>query len=137
MIETSFMTNKQFEKMMDEMIEFTAENISEEEEMRQKKSIEETLKKISTMLSSKGFERKCKEQAKKYGVNEKYIKNTYAGTILNKIGEVTGNIIEFVGEAFCYLVRLVSYVLQKIMDFAVSALSKLVNILTSTNEAII
>lgn len=137
MIETSFMTNKQFEKMMDEMIEFTAENISEEEEMRQKKSIEETLKKISTMLSSKGFERKCKEQAKKYNVSERVVKNIYSRKILNKIGEVTGNIIEFVGEAFCYLVRLVSYVLQRIMDFAVSALSKLVNILTSTNEAII
>lgn len=130
------MTEQQMEQLMDEMADFTAEQLSKEEEIVQKAKLSETLKKVIFMLRSKDFTRKCKEDAKKYGVNEAFVKNAYASRILNNIGEGTSIVITGIGEAFNYLVRLLSFVLQKIMDFAVSAIVKLVNFVTLRKEAI-
>lgn len=122
--------DKEMEKMIGEMADFTAEELSKEQENKERVKIKETLSKLNSMLSSKAFARKCKAQAKKYGVSEKMVKNVYASKILDSIGENTSVVIETLGEAFNYLVRLIAYVLQKVMDFAISALVKLVNIIT-------
>lgn len=124
------MDDKSVEEMIDSMADFTAEQMSKSDEFKERVKLKDTLRKLNTMLGSKAFERKCKEQGKKYGVSSRFIKNAYATKILDSIGEGSNVTIETIGEAFNYLVRLVSYVLQKVMDFAVSALKKLVNILT-------
>lgn len=133
------MDDKQFEDLIQEMADFSAEytaeeQTSKEEEARQRAEFHETLGRVRDMLSSKAFQRKCKEQAKKYGVSEKHIKNVYAAKVLNKIGLTGTALLEVMAEAFNYLVRFVSYVLQRIMDLAVSVLCKLVNILTFRKE---
>lgn len=137
MIETQFMTETQFDKLMEEMIDFTAETVAKEDAETEKLSLMRSLEKISNMLASKEFHRKCKEQAKVYDVKPSFIKNLYAIKIINAIGDSIGITIRFIGDVFNYLVRLVAHVLQNIMNFAVSALTKLVNIITSANEAII
>lgn len=124
------MDDKAVEEMIDSMADFTAEEMSKSDEFKERVKLKDTLRKLNTMLGSKAFERKCKEQGKKYGVSSRFIKNAYATKILDSIGEGSNVTIETIGEAFNYLVRLVSYALQKVMDFAVSALKKLVNILT-------
>lgn len=124
------MDDKTVEEMIDSMADFTAEQMSKSDEFKERVKLKDTLRKLNTMLGSKAFERKCKEQGKKYGVSSRFIKNAYATKILDSIGEGSNVTIETIGEAFNYLVRLVSYALQKVMDFAVSALKKLVNILT-------
>lgn len=124
------MNDKQFEDIMEEMVDFTAESISNEDESKKKIALKGTLSRIRDVLKSKSFNRKCKEKAKMYDVNDKLIKNAYALGILNKIGETTGLLIEVTGEAFNYLIRLISFVIQKVMDIAVSSVTSLVNILT-------
>lgn len=124
------MNDKAIEEIIDNMAEFTAEEISKSDEAREKIKLSETLNKFNSMLRSRAFERKCKEQGKKYGVSSKFIKNAYATKILNSVGEGAGVSIETIGEAFNYLIRFVSYLIQKVMDIAVSVLTKLVNIIT-------
>ena len=122
--------DKQFEEMMNEMIDFTAETLSEKEVMEQKLKLRDTLVKFKLMLSSSEFQRKCKDQSNKYNINDKLIKNMYAQNILNTIGESIGIVIEVVGEAFDYLVRFIGYILQKVMDITVAVLTKIVNVVT-------
>lgn len=124
------MDEKILEEVIDNMADFTAEEMSKSDEYKERLKLKDTLKKLNSMLGSKAFERKCKEQGKKYGVNSKFIKNVYATKILDAIGENSGVVIETIGEAFNYLVRFISYALQKVMDFAVSALTTLINIIT-------
>lgn len=128
------MGEKQMEQMIEEMADFTAETLSAEQEKKQRVKLCDTLKKFNSMLGSRNFTRKCKDKAKQYGVNEKFIKNAYAMKILNAIGESTGTVLETVGEAFNYLIRLIGYAIQKVMDITVSALTKLVNIVTFRKE---
>lgn len=123
-------SDKQFENMMNEMVDFTAETLSEEEVVKRKLKLKDTLYRFKDMLSSSEFKRKCKAQSKKYGVNDKLIKNMYAQNILNTIGESIGVVIEVVGEAFDYLVRFIGYIIQRVMDVTVSILTKLVNAVT-------
>lgn len=124
------MNEQQFEHIMSEMADFTAETLSREEAHKRKLELRETLIKFKNMLKGSEFRRKCKAQAKQYGVPESMVRNVYARNLLDKIGGTAGVMIEVVGEVFNYLVRLVSYVIQKIMDIAVSALTTLVNIVT-------
>lgn len=128
------MTEQNFEQLIGDMADFTAETLSAEQEERERARLTDTIKKVSEMLRGKSFSRKCKEQAKAYGVNERMIKNVYASSILNAIGETTGVALEIVGEAFNYLTRFISYILQKVMDFTIGLLTKIVNVITFRKE---
>lgn len=128
------MTEQNFEQLIGDMADFTAETLSKEQEEKEKVKLADTIKRVSEMLRGKSFSRKCKEQAKAYGVNEKIIKNSYALSILNAIGNTTGVVLEIVGEAFNYLVRFIAFVLQRIMDFTVGILTKIVNAITFRKE---
>lgn len=130
------MTNidNNFENMIDEMADFTAETLSKEEETKQRMELRGTLSRVADMLRSKSFSRKCKDQAKKYGVSEKHIKNMYAANLLDKLGAGINVTAELIGEAFNYLVRFIGYVLQRVMDIAVSVIHKVVNVVTFRRE---
>lgn len=122
----------EFEELIGDMADFTAETLTSEQE--EKAKLTDTIEKVSQMLKSKDFTRKCKEKAKEYGINEKVVKNAYACNILNAIGKTTGVVLEIVGEAFNYLVRLLAFVLQRVMDFTVDILTKIVNAITFRKE---
>jgi hypothetical protein len=122
------MTEKDMETMIGDMADFTAEQLSKEEEAKKKLEMTHVLTRFRDMLRGKEFARKCKEDSKKYGVNPSIIKNMYASQLMDKIADTTGVVVEIVGEAFTYLLRLITYVLSKIADISVSALTKLVNI---------
>ena len=124
------MTDLEMENMMYDMADFTAETLSKEETYEKKIELKSSLERFVQMLRSKSFARKCKNESKKYGVNEKFIKNIYAQKILNNLADGTGMVIETFGEAFNYLLRFVSYIIQRAVDITVSALVKLVNLVT-------
>ena len=124
------MTDLEMEKMMNNMADFTAETLSKEGAYEKKIELKNSLDRFIQMIRSKSFARKCKNESKKYGVNEKFIKNLYAQKILNNLADGTGMVIKTFGYAFNYLVRFVSYIIQRIVDFAVCALVELVNLVT-------
>lgn len=128
------MTEPDFEQLIGDMADFAAETLSAEQEEKERARLTDTIRKVSEMLRGKSFSKKCKEQAKSYGVNERMIKNVYASSVLNAIGETTGVVLEIVGEAFNYLTRFISFVLQRVMDFTVSLLTKIVNVITFRKE---
>lgn len=127
----------EFEELIGDMADFTAETLAKEksqEVQKEKAKLTDTMQEVSKMLRSKDFTRKCKEKAKCYGVSEKAIKNIYACNILNTIGNTTGVVLEIVGEAFNYLVRLISFAIQRAVDFTLDVLTKIVNAITFRKE---
>lgn len=131
------MTVSEMEKMMESMTDYTAEKLSEEESNKKKIELKSTLKRFNDMLHSRNFARKCKREAKVYGVNEKFIRNLYAQKILNGLADGVGMATETFGEAFNYLIRFISYVLQGVADFTVSSLNKVINVITIRKEVVL
>lgn len=105
-----------------------------EEEIKEKKGIvleaESILNTFKGYITGAKFDKQCETAAKKHGVDKKIVKNKVVAGFLSTIANILGLTITIVGDVIMSAVNFIAFIINKILDFAVDNLLKLINLLT-------
>lgn len=88
------------------------------------------LEKFKEYVTSNKFDKKCETAAKKHGVKKDIVKNKVIAGFLGTIANVLGLSITLIGDVIMSAVNFIGFIINKILEFAVDNLKKLITLLT-------
>lgn len=88
------------------------------------------LDKFKKYITSEKFDKACESSAKKHGVKKNIVKNKMISGFLGTIADTLGLTISIAGDIILGAVGFISTIIEKIVEFAVDSLLKLVSVLT-------
>lgn len=106
----------------------------EDDELKEKKGIvfeaEKILNTFKGYITGAKFDKQCETAANKHGVDKKIVKNKVVAGFLSTIANILGLTLTITGDIIMSAVNFIAFIINKILDFAVDNLLKLVNLLT-------
>lgn len=91
---------------------------------------ENLLNKFKNYITGAKFDKQCETAANKHGVNKKIVKNKVVGGFLGTIANILGLTLVIAGDIIMSAINFIAFVINKILDFAIDNLLKLINLLT-------
>lgn len=88
------------------------------------------LEKFKDYVTSNKFNKKCETVAKKHGVKKDIVKNKVIAGFLGTVANVLGLSITLGGDILMSAVNFIGFIINKIIEFAVDNLKKLITLLT-------
>ena len=123
-----------FEEKLDELLMLQAEECAKEQAKIEKEKAEKKatsiLSKFCEYIKSIGFKLKCKRVSLKTSVSADIIQNNFVRSVLGKIADVSGIVINFAGNVIKCAVSFIANIITNVSNFACNVLLKIVNIVT-------
>lgn len=91
---------------------------------------ESLLRKFKNYITSAKFDKVCETSAQKHGVKKCAVKNKVIAGFLGTIADVLGLSLTIVGDVTMSAVNFVAFIINKILEFAIDNVKKLVTLLT-------
>ncbi len=109
---------------IDSLMDEVAEDIKSEEEKKEKMKITNLLKAYISKLRSVPFHFECQKLARKHQVDVSRIKNASAQRTVSNLAEVLDLVFDALYVTIETLVKLVSYIIMNVANFALNVLRK-------------
>lgn len=88
------------------------------------------LEKFKSYVTSAKFDKKCETAAQKHGVKKDIVKNKVVAGFLGTVADVLGISITLIGDVLMSAVNFIAFIVNKVLEFAVDNLRKLITLLT-------
>lgn len=126
--------SKSFEDKLDELLMMQAEQCAKEQsEIGDEEVVENAtsvLNRFCEYIKSFKFKFKCKKISLKTGVSSDIIQNNFVKSVLGKIADVLGIVINFAGNVIKCATSFIANVITNVANFTCNVLLKIVNIIT-------
>lgn len=123
-----------FEDKLDELLMMQAEQCAKEQAEMEKEEAENNatsvLQRFLEYIESFRFKLKCKKVSLKTGVNPDIIQNNFVKSVLGKIADVLGIVINITGNVIKCAASFIANVILNVTNFTCNVLLKIVNIVT-------
>ena len=123
-----------FEDKLDELLMMQAEQCAKEQAEMGKEEVENNaasvLQRFLEYIESFRFKLKCKKVSLKTGVNPDIIQNNFVKSVLGKIADVLGIVINITGNVIKCAASFIANVILNVTNFTCNVLLKIVNIVT-------
>lgn len=123
-----------FEDKLDELLMMQAEQCAKEQAEMGKEEAENNatsvLQRFLEYIESFRFKLKCKKVSLKTGVNPDIIQNNFVKSVLGKIADVLGIVINITGNVIKCAASFIANVILNVTNFTCNVLLKIVNIVT-------